>query len=123
MMGVKEKNYVLIASAPRLPKTEMELTVTYGATHGVSLPPIRLTGDVTAATAAWAAGAGGGTTAADPPGFGQHHPAPDFSIQVSDPVVSFDKANPDGAVEVPLILRPRGSFTGAVDLAVEDRRE
>lgn len=112
VMGVKEKEYVMIASAPRLPKTEMELTVTYGATHGVILPPIRLTGAGT-----------GGTTASDPAGFGQHHPTPDFSLQVSDPVVSYDKAHPDGSVEVTLKLRPRGSFAGSVDLSVENLPE
>jgi hypothetical protein len=100
------------------------MAVAYGAIHGVMLPAIRLTGDLTELTRNSAAGASGTTaTGGDPAGFGQHHPAPGFSIGVAVPVLSDDMARADGAVEVKVLLNPRGGFTGAVKLSVEDLPE
>jgi hypothetical protein len=124
ILGVKQREYVVIASGPAQPKTEKALTVAYGATHGVMLPAIRLTGELMPQSANTTAGAAGTATAgADPAGFGQHHPAPDYTVQVATPILSDDRVNADGAVETKVILRPLAGFRGAVELGVLDLPE
>ena len=87
------------------------------------LPAIRLTGEVMPQSTNATGGAGTSTAGADPAGFGQHHPAPDFTMQLTVPILSDDRANADGAVETKVLLRPLAGFKGAVKLEVTDLPE
>lgn len=104
---VKPGNYVMVASAPQMPKVEANVNVVFGEGATVVLPTVALVAD---------------EDATDDTGYndGQHHGEPDFTLEVSPRIVNHEALQEDGTARAVITLWPVANFQGAVHLSARN---